>query len=125
MTLLFWELKYNSIMKKKINSGIVYSTNPSFSLNIEEDEIVNTLAPQQQNLIIFLDKKARAGKAVTLIKGFIGKEIDLQELGKFIKTKCGVGGSVKENEILIQGDFRQKIKLLLEEKGYKVKISGI
>lgn len=112
-------------MKKKINSGIVYSTNPSFSLNIEEDEIVNTLAPQQQNLIIFLDKKARAGKAVTLIKGFIGKEIDLQELGKFIKTKCGVGGSVKENEILIQGDFRQKIKLLLEEKGYKVKISGI
>ncbi|MBI5540375.1 MAG: translation initiation factor [Bacteroidia bacterium] len=112
-------------MKKKTNSGIVYSTNPSFNFIKEENEIINTLAPQQQSLIIFLDKKSRAGKAVTLVKGFIGKEIDLQELGKFIKTKCGVGGSVKENEILIQGDFRQKIKLLLEEKGYKVKISGI
>jgi translation initiation factor 1 len=111
-------------MKKKINSGIVYSTNPSFSFNSEE-EIINTLAPQQQNLIVFLDKKARAGKAVTLVKGFKGKDDDLQELGKFIKTKCGVGGSVKENEILIQGDFRIKISQLLIEKGYKVKISGI
>jgi translation initiation factor 1 len=111
-------------MKKKINTGVVYSTNPNFNFSNEE-EIINTVAPKQQNLIIFLDKKARAGKAVTLIKGFIGKDQDLQELGKFIKTKCGVGGSVKENEIIIQGDFRTKISQLLTDKGYKVKISGI
>jgi translation initiation factor 1 len=120
--LLFYVQKYNSVMKNK--SGIVYSTNPDFKLNIE-DEIINTLPPKQQNLIVFLDKKQRAGKSVTLIKGFIGSEIDLNDLGKFLKSKCGVGGSTKDGEILIQGDFRQKIKLLLEEKGYKVKISGI
>ena len=111
-------------MKKKNNSGIVYSTNPCFNFDNKE-EIINTLAPQQQNLIVLLDKKSRAGKAVTLVKGFIGTETDLQDLGKFLKTKCGVGGSVKENEILIQGDFRIKISQLLNEKGYKVKISGI
>jgi translation initiation factor 1 len=110
-------------MKKK-SSGIVYSTNPQFKIDIEE-EIIITLPPKQQNLIILLDKKQRAGKSVTLIKGFIGNESDLQNLGKLIKTKCGVGGSTKDGEILIQGDFRQKIKLLLEELDYKVKISGI
>lgn len=112
-------------MKKKITSGIVYSTNPSFSFNNEEDEIISTLAPQQQNLIILLDKKARAGKAVTLVKGFKGKDEDLQVLGKLLKTKCGVGGTVKENEIIIQGDFRIKISQILSEIGYKVKISGL
>lgn len=110
-------------MKKK-GSGIVYSTNPHFKTDIEE-EIIITLPPKQQNLIILLDKKQRAGKSVTLIKGFIGNESDLQDLGKLLKTKCGVGGSAKDGEILIQGDFRQKIKLLLEELDYKVKISGI
>ncbi len=111
-------------MKKRNNTGIVYSTNPGFNFGIEE-EIINTLSPQQQNLIVLLDKKSRAGKAVTIIKGFIGIEADLQNLGKYLKTKCGVGGSVKENEILIQGDFRIKMSQLLTEKGYKVKISGI
>lgn len=111
-------------MKKNKNSGIVYSTNPDFNFESNK-EIINTLPPQQQNLIILLDKKSRAGKAVTLVKGFIGKEKDLEELGKFLKTKCGVGGSVKNNEIIIQGDFRIKISQLLIEKCYKVKISGI
>lgn len=111
-------------MKKKNNSGIVYSTNPGF--NFENKEvIITTLPPQQQNLIIILDKKSRAGKAVTLIKGFIGLESDLQDLGKYLKTKCGVGGSVKNNEIIIQGDFRIKISQLLKDNNYKVKISGI
>jgi translation initiation factor 1 len=111
-------------MKKNNSSGIVFSTNPDLKLS-DEEEIINTLPPQQQNLIIFLDKKQRAGKSVTIIKGFIGLESDLQDLGKFLKTKCGVGGSVKDNEVIIQGDFRNKIKLLLEETGYKIKISGI
>jgi translation initiation factor 1 len=112
-------------MKKKINSGIVYSTNPNMNLINEEEDLIITLAPQQQNLIVLLDKKARAGKAVTLIKGFIGIEEDIQNLGKTLKTKCGVGGSVKNNEIIIQGDFRTKISQLLIELGYKVKISGL
>ncbi len=112
--------------KKKHTGNIVYSTNPDYHFkdNDPEDEL-STLPPKQQNLIVLLDKKARAGKAVTLIKGFIGKDEDLNELGKYLKTKCGVGGTVKDSEIIIQGDFRQKVKLLLEEKEYKVKISGI
>jgi translation initiation factor 1 len=113
-------------MKEKNRINIVYSTNPDYKFEIENENIqIETLIPKHQNLIILLDKKSRAGKSVTLIKGFIGKDEDLQELGKFIKMKCGVGGSVKNNEIIIQGDFRLKIKQLLEIKDYKVKISGI
>lgn len=111
-------------MKNKNSSGIVYSTNPNFKLEEDEDEII-TLPPQQQHLIVLLDKKQRAGKLVTLITGFVGRDSDLQDLGKLLKTKCGVGGTVKDGEILIQGDFRQKILQILLEKGYKVKISGI
>lgn len=112
--------------KNKKQGNIVYSTNPDFHFDEQNsDDEISTLPSKQQNLTVVLDKKARAGKAVTLVTGFIGKEEDLLELGKYLKTKCGVGGSVKENEIIIQGDFRQKIKLLLEEKEYKVKISGI
>lgn len=111
-------------MKNKNSTGIVYSTNPNFKLHKEKEEI-KTLPTQQQHLIVTLDKKQRAGKSVTLITGFVGNVNDILELGKFLKTKCGVGGSVKDGEIIIQGDFRQKIMQMLTGKGYKVKISGI
>ncbi len=111
-------------MKNKNSTGIVYSTNPNFKLK-DEGEIIKTLPPQQQHLIVSLDKKQRAGKSVTLVKGFVGNEADLQDIGKLLKTKCGVGGSVKDGEIMIQGDFRQKVMQMLTDKGYKVKVSGI
>lgn len=109
---------------KNKTEGIVYSTNPDFNYKIQTTEEIVTLPNNQQNLRIMLDKKNRAGKAVTLITGFIGTEEDLNTLGKNIKTKCGVGGTVKDGEILIQGDFREKILQLLLNAGYKAKKSG-
>jgi translation initiation factor 1 len=112
--------------KKKYNQRIVYSTNPDFILQDEIDETEKeTLPPNQQNLLISLDKKQRKGKKVTLISNFIGSETDLKNLGKELKTKCGVGGSTKDGNILIQGDFRQKVKTLLEHAGYRCKLSGV
>jgi len=112
-------------MGKKKRKDIVYSTNPDFDFEYDEnEENLETLAPQQQDLRVALDKKQRKGKAVTLVKGFIGTESDLKDLGKKIKSKCGVGGSVKNNEILIQGDFREKIMNILLEEGYKAKKMG-
>ncbi|MFN5704395.1 MAG: translation initiation factor [bacterium] len=107
--------------KNKNIQGVVYSTDPNYSYQFDQDEISETLANEKQDLRVMLDKKQRAGKSVTLVKGFVGKVEDLEALGKFLKNKCGVGGSVKEGEILIQGDFRDKIVFLLQNAGYKVK----
>ena len=109
-------------MKKVKNSqgGLVFSTNRDLDFTPEE-EIQETLAPSAQKLRVELDKKQRAGKSVTLITGFVGAEDDLKELGRSLKTLCGVGGSVKDGEILVQGDFREKCSVWLTCKGYKVK----
>jgi len=110
--------------KKKNRIDIVYSTNPDYNYDYDLSEEQETLSPQQQDLRVSLDKKQRKGKAVTLVTGFIGSSEDLKSLGKILKSKCGVGGTVKNNEILIQGDFREKIMNLLLELDYKAKKSG-
>jgi len=101
--------------KNKLN---IYSTNPDFKWEEEEEEI-ETIAPQQQKLRVGIDRKQRAGKEVSLITGFIGKNEDLEDLGKLLKSKCGVGGSVKEGEIIIQGNHVEKIIKILIEQGFK------
>jgi translation initiation factor 1 len=104
--------------------GVVFSTNQNYNFEHTENEEQETLPPQQQNLKVQLDRKKRKGKNVTLITGFVGAEEDLKTLGKLLKTKCGVGGTVKDSEILIQGDFCNKIMEILKNEGYKVKRSG-
>ena len=105
--------------KKKTNSsGLVYSTDPNFKLPEENTDDIETLPPSQQNLRIRLDAKQRAGKVVTLIQGFVGKEVDLEDLGKKLKSYCGTGGSVKDYEIIIQGDNRDKILQWLIKQGF-------
>lgn len=108
--------------KEKVN--IVYSTNPDFQFQFDEEEEQVTLAKNQQKLYVSIDRKQRGGKEVTLVEGFVGNEEDLKELGKMLKSKCGVGGSVKDNEILIQGSFRDKIYDMLVKEGYGVKKKG-
>ena len=109
-------------MQQKIN--IVYSTNPDFQYRYDAPEEQTTLPPAKQDLRVMLDRKRRAGKSVTLITGFVGTQDDLESLSKELKTKCGVGGSAKDGEILVQGDFRDKIMQLLLQKGYKAKKAG-
>jgi translation initiation factor 1 len=110
--------------KNKNAEGVVYSTNPDFNYSFREENTSATLPPRQQDLRVSLDKKQRAGKAVTLITGFIGTTEDLESLGKLLKNKCGVGGTVKDGEILIQGDHRERILKLLLDAGYKAKRAG-
>lgn len=112
----------NNDWKKR--DGVVYSTSSDFEYNYESEENSETLPPAQQQLKVMLDKKARGGKQVTLVNGFVGSEEDLKDLGKLLKSKCGVGGSVKDGEILIQGDHRDKILQILLKEGYKAKKSG-
>lgn len=113
-------MKHNN-WKDRLN--IVYSTNPNFRYETDNAEEMETLPKEKQALRVSLDKRNRGGKKVTLITGFIGKDEDLQELGKRVKVKCGVGGSAKDGEIIVQGDFRNKICELLLKDGYpKTKI---
>ncbi len=101
--------------------GIVYSTNPDYEYQSAEASKAETLPPAKQNLRVQLDKKARGGKQVTLITGFVGTEADLADLGKRLKTLCGSGGSAKDGEVLVQGDFREKITAWLNQQGYRAK----
>lgn len=105
----------------KSRLGMVYSTNPDFKYDTGEEDVVETLPPDKQRLIVRLDKKGRAGKQMTAVEGFAGADEDLQKLAKFLKTKCGVGGTAKEGIILIQGDLRDKITEILNKEGYKAK----
>jgi len=103
---------------------MVYSTSDEFEFLSSPSEDEEVLAPNQQNLKVMLDKKARAGKKVTLVEGFVGNEFELALLGKLLKNKCGVGGSAKDGEILIQGDHRDKVVQILQAEGYKAKKAG-
>ena len=108
--------------KKRL--GMVYSTNPDFQYDSGEHEEMETLDPEQQQLYVSLDKKNRKGKKVTLVEGIKGTTDDLKSLAKDLKSSCGVGGSVGDHNILIQGDFRDRVSTLLQEKGFKVKRKG-
>ena len=105
--------------KKRL--GVVFSTNPDFTYEEESVEEQATIEPSKQNLIVGIDRKGRGGKQVTLVTGFVGTSDDLAELGCTLKVKCGVGGSAKDGEITIQGDFRDRVVALLKDMGYKAK----
>jgi len=113
-------IKSEPMKKNKSDSnGFVFSTNPNFKFEERPEEVKETLMPNQQKLKVILDKKQRAGKAVTLVENFIGKEEDLENLGKQLKNFCGTGGSVKDRQIIIQGDQREKVLLWLVKNEYK------
>jgi translation initiation factor 1 len=107
---------------RKNREGIVYSTSSDFSYQYNGQSEADTLPPNQQKLRVQLDKKQRAGKQVTLVTGFVGKDEDLQLLCKLLKNKCGVGGSAKDAEIIIQGDLKTKVAEILTKEGYVVKV---
>ena len=113
-------------MSKNKNSrsavGVVYSTNPDYQYQYEDDDTQpDTLPPSQQKLRVRMERSGRGGKTVTIVTGFVGTDNDLNTLGRTLKTKCGVGGSVKDGEIIIQGDFRERLVTLLKEMGYPAK----
>lgn len=110
--------------KNKEKVSVVYSTNPNFQFSYESNEESQTLPPQQQDLRVQIDRKQRNGKEVTLITGFIGTTEDLESLGKLLKQKCGVGGAVKDGEIMIQGNQLQKVMDLLTQQKYRAKKIG-
>lgn len=116
-----WNMvKKNNDWKDRLN--VVFSTNPDFKYESEEPEEPDTLPAERQQLRIQLDKRHRNGKSVTLITGFVGTEEDLKSLARSLKTACGVGGSCKEGEILIQGDFRTKVLAWLQKEHYRARI---
>ena len=106
----------NNDWKDRLN--VVYSTNPNFQYETGNTEEAETLSPNQQKLRVQLDRKNRGCKVVTLVTGFVGTDDDLKELGRMLKSKCGVGGSAKDGEIIVQGDFKQKVIELLKKEGY-------
>ena len=110
--------------RDKGRSGVVYSTHEDFNYQYNDEFEEETLPPSEQNLKVMLDKKSRGGKQVTLVAGFVGTEEDLRDLGKFLKSKCGTGGSAKNGEIVIQGDFRDKLLQMLQKEGYLAKRAG-
>lgn len=101
--------------------GVVFSTNPDFQYTVKEEAEASTLEPARQKLIVGIDRRNRGGKQVTLVTGFVGTAEDLKELGRTLKTRLGVGGSAKDGEITIQGDFRDKVVELLKSLGYNAK----
>ena len=105
--------------KKRL--GVVFSTNPDFAYTEQQEEVQQTLEPARQRLVVSIDRRCRAGKHVSLVSGFVGSDEDLAELGRKLKIKCGVGGTAKNGEITIQGDFRDRITSLLNEMGYRAK----
>lgn len=110
--------------KNKNIQGIVYSTASDFNYQFDQEAEAETLPPQQQNLKVMIDRKNRGGKEATLVTGFIGTDADLQSLGKLLKSKCGVGGSAKEGEIIVQGNHADKVLQILLQQGYKAKRAG-
>jgi translation initiation factor 1 len=109
------------MMKKndwKDRLNVVYSTNPDFSYETEEEEQQETLPPAKQRLRVTLDRKNRGGKVVTLVTGYVGDEESLKELGRLLKSKCGVGGAVKDGEVIVQGDFRERVIDILRQEGF-------
>ena len=104
--------------KPQSDFNFIFSTNPDFQPSNDNETPEETLAPNQQKLRVMIDRKKRKGKNVTLVVGFEGNEDDLKELGKYLKSKCGVGGSVKDYEIIVQGNQKDKVVKLLLEKGY-------
>ncbi|MGD1844801.1 MAG: translation initiation factor [Salibacteraceae bacterium] len=107
--------------KKKKRINVVYSTNPDYTYDDNEEATEETLPPAQQVLKMAMEKKGRGGKTATVIRGFVGQEDDLKALAKHLKTRLGVGGSASDGEVVIQGDLRPKVREILEKEGYRVK----